>query len=315
MTETTRHRGTLAATIAGIVDRFGGAGDDLQPDTTTRLDGQEVLVTGGTQGLGRAIATDLARRGARVHIVGRSALDEAARRIGGAVVSHRCDLSDPSQVSELAKSLEETVFSRVVLNAGVVPLAARQSPVGTDLMVQVNFLAPVQLTRRLLAQGSLPRDAGARLVVVGSEAHRSAEPIAPDDLLTARDYGTREVVAEYGRSKLLLHTWVCELVRREAGHLAVHHLCPGAVDSNIAREAPGWMQAALKPVFRLFFQSPDRAAVPATWLAVSPTIDGETGIYLHMRRRRDPAALASDPARGAALWEAAHRAIDAWEAR
>lgn len=313
MPETTRHRGTLAATVAGIFDRLGGSGADVRPDPTTRLDGQEVLVTGGTQGLGRAVAAELARRGARVHIVGRSALAEAARHIGGEVVTHRCDLADPTQVRALARSLEGRVLSRVVLNAGVVPLSARQSPVGTDLMVQVNFLAAAQLTRLLLASGTLPRDAGARLVVVGSEAHRSAEPMDPADLLAFRPYGTGQVVAEYGRTKLLLHTWVCELIRREEGHLAVHHLCPGAVDSNIAREAPGWLQVVLRPVFRLFFQSPAVAAVPVVWLATSPELEGRTGVYVHMRRRKEPAALATDPARGAALWEAAGAVIDAWE--
>jgi NAD(P)-dependent dehydrogenase (short-subunit alcohol dehydrogenase family) len=249
----------------------------------------------------------------------RSRVEEAPAEVRAATGSDtveglHVDLTDPAKVDALCDTLRErgVRLDRLVINAGVVPARARTTPAGLDIMVHTNFLANVQLVDRLLADGTIAPDPDdpPRIVVVGSESHRSAPPIDHEHLWEPRDYGTSEVVSEYGKSKLLLHTWVCELTRRlEAEHgraIAVHHLCPGAVASSIAREAPRWMQWLLVLVFKLFFQSPARAAEPVVWLVAADDLAGATGVYLHMRQRKAPAPLAADPDHGARLWEAAH---------
>src|SRR6266508_676404 len=66
------------------------------------LEGKTALVTGGSRGIGRAIALELAQAGARVTLSYRSGKDEAediAREIGGRAV--QADVSDPGQAKEL----------------------------------------------------------------------------------------------------------------------------------------------------------------------------------------------------------------------
>ncbi len=322
MSETTRHRGIVGATVAGIVDRVRGPADEIDVDAVDRLEGLTVLVTGASSGLGRAVATQVAALGARTLVAQRSRHAESVAAIadgsGNAdVAAYPLDLADPASIAALAQRLadERVALDRVVLNAGIVPMSARRTDVGLDVMFHVNFLGNLMLVDALIDAGVLqPGEAGApdvpRVVVVGSESHRSAPPIDLDRFGEAEEYPTSKVVDHYGRSKLHLHTYATELARRydtpEGPTLGVHHLCPGAVNSDIAREAPGWMKPLLRGVFSIFFQSPEKAARPVVWLAATPELRGETGCYLHMRKPSAPADTATDPQVGAAVWDKGH---------
>jgi len=179
MSESTRHRGAVGATLAGILDRVGG-GEKLAPNPTWRLDGLDVMVTGANRGLGLAISRGLAARGARLWMACRSRLEVAeavAAETGGQMEALPVDLADFQAIDRLVAALVErgVALDRLVLNAGVVPAAARTTPAGLDIMFHVNFLANLTLTRRLLDAGVLRAAEGAapRVIVVGSDAHRS----------------------------------------------------------------------------------------------------------------------------------------------
>jgi NAD(P)-dependent dehydrogenase (short-subunit alcohol dehydrogenase family) len=316
-------RGVVGATVAGVVDRFrgnGAASTTVDLDDLARLDGKTVLVTGASSGLGAGVARHVADLGATVVLAQRSRHDESVQAVvdatgNPAVSALPLDLADPGSIRNFADRLaaDGVVLDRLVCNAGLVPASARQTAAGIDVMVHVNFLGNVMLVDALLERGVIrPVHGGPRprIVVVGSETHRSAPPIDLDNFAIPGDYPTSKIVAHYGRSKLLLHTWAQELSRRltEGGTPAieVHHLCPGAVNSSLAREAPGVLRPVIDLVFKAFFQDPYRAARPVVWLVANDGIAGETGIYLHLDQRKDPSELVLDPATGTALWERAH---------
>ncbi len=321
----TRMRGIVGATVAGVVDRFKGSSamqDRVDLRNVGRLDGKTVLVTGASSGLGAGIARHVAERGASTILAQRSRHDESVANVieatgNGDVQAFPLDLADPVSIGAFAKRLagDGVVLDRLVCNAGLVPAAARQTAAGIDVMVHVNFLGNVMLVDALLEHGVLVPSSEPsvrpRVVVVGSESHRSAPPIDLDHFATPGDYPTGKVVAHYGRSKLLLHTWVQELSRRlvdedGAPTVEVHHLCPGAVNSGIAHEAPGWLRPVIGLAFKAFFQAPYEAARPVVWLVANEGIAGETGCYLHLDRRTQPADLVLDEATGSALWVRAH---------
>ena len=83
-----------------------------------------------------------------------------------------------------------------------------------------------------------------------------------------------------------------------------HALCPGPINSGIARQAPMVLKPLLKPVMKLFFLSPAKAAAPVIYLCCSADAGKRTGIYLHMTREKEPSPEASDPQNGARLWSA-----------
>jgi NAD(P)-dependent dehydrogenase (short-subunit alcohol dehydrogenase family) len=312
-TAETRHDTALRATLAGLFDRLRPTKKlTLAPDE--RLDGKTVLITGANRGLGRGIAQLLAQRGARLLLACRSGGPEAAAELvaltgNTEIEALPVDLSEHASVTALVELLAERRerLDRVVLNAGIVPRASRRSAAGLDLMFHVNYLAAVDLLEQLLAReliGSDSTGGPARIVIVSSEAHRSATPAPLERFSEIEDYTTGQVLEHYGRNKLYLCAYGWELGRvLDPSKIGVVMLCPGAVATDLAREAPPWMQPLLRPTMRLLFQDPLLAAEPVAWLCCARALAGATQRYLHMHVAKLPQAWAIDPANGQALRE------------
>ena len=308
--------GTLSAAIDGRLSKRGSL--DPVPESL-RIDGKVCLITGANSGLGKAVAVDLARRGGTVLMACRGGHPEAGedvkRRSGsGDVEMLRVDLSDLDSVHELCDALKRRGrrIDVAVCNAGLMPRTARRSPQGHELMFAVHFLANRLLIRRLLDDGLIqPCESDAatpRIVIVASEAHRSAGPINFENFGAFTDYGVKDGLQYYAYSKLHLCTLARELDRRLNSNgkvrVAVHSLCPGPVATNIAREAPVFLKPLLKPLMRLLFLSPARAARPVIYLCCSKEMGRRSGAYLHVMREKPMSSLALDEEAGAMLWQA-----------
>ncbi|MEN0068252.1 MAG: SDR family NAD(P)-dependent oxidoreductase [Myxococcota bacterium] len=300
----------MSATLTGLLDQFSAVRRELPADL--RLDGETHLVTGASRGLGLAIVKRLAARGARVVMVCRSRLKEAPAEVRAAVphadlIVQAVDLTNPPGIEAMLDHLvdERLVFDRVICNAGMVPAASRTTQAGLDVMVHVNFVANVQLVQGLRTRRRFAN--GARLVMVGSDAHRYAV-IDLENWDVPATYGTAQVLQRYGESKRLLHTWTEALAKR-ADDLHVLHLCPGAIATDIAREAPGWLRPLVGPVMRTFFPGPDRVASWVCWVIASPEFDDQSGVYFHLGREKPPGEGVRDPNVGTPLWESAQRRV------
>lgn len=293
---------------------------NLEPlPASVRIDGKTCLVTGANSGLGKAVAIDLAARGGHVLMACRSGHPDAGEDVKTASRSDRVemlrvDLSDLRSVHRLCDELRErgTRIDIAVLNAGLMPRRALRTAQGFEAMFAVHFLANRVLVDRWLKDGTLRPatriEEAPRIVLVSSEAHRSAEPIDFDRFGAFANYGLRDGLKHYGASKLVLSTFATELSRRlnrdDSGHVAVHSLCPGPVHSAIARNAPILLKPLIYPVMKLFFLSPARAAAPVSYLCCADDAGQRSGIYLHMLREKQPSELATDRSSGARLWEA-----------
>ncbi len=308
------HDSVLRATLAGVRDLLRPR-VRLTLRDDERLDERNVLITGGNRGLGLATAELLARRGARLILACRSGGPEAAEalraRTGNPEVrALPVDLAQTGSVAALVDALAERgeMLDRVVLNAGMVPAESRESPAGFDLMLHVNFLAAVDLVEGLLARGLIGSTVGdqpARIVVVASEAHRSGEPEL-ERLGVYVGYGTSEVLARYGQSKLYLVAYAWALAEALApGEIGVFPMCPGAVATDLAREAPAMLRLFVDPIMKLAFQKPRVAALPVEWLCCARELDGETQRYYHMHTPKPPKAWAADVRNGEELRERA----------
>jgi NAD(P)-dependent dehydrogenase (short-subunit alcohol dehydrogenase family) len=300
-----RHDTPFFATLSGALDQLRARPPRL--DDAVRADGERILVTGATRGLGRAVARELARRGATPVIVGRSGLDAAKAAMEAPdAEAHAVDLTDPAAVEAFLDGVG--ALDRVVLNAGGVSARSRRTAAGLDRMVHLHLVANAQLVAGLRRRGRLRK--GARVVVVGSESHRFAAHLA--DWQTPTDYGTAGVLEVYGQSKRLLHTWA-EALALDAPELDVVHLCPGGVASDIAREAPAALRWAVDPAMRLLFPSPARAAVPVAWAVLDPSLSGRSGVYLHLGVEKDPGEGVRDVGRGRRLFDETRALIAQWE--
>ncbi|WP_125776831.1 SDR family NAD(P)-dependent oxidoreductase [Antribacter gilvus] len=140
------------------------------------LDGLSALVTGGSSGIGRAIALALARAGARVVVVGRDEerLSATAAETGGAWVA--ADLGAPDGVQRVSDGVVAAMGEPdILVNAAGVNL---RPPLGEttdevlDETLAVNLVAPFALGRRF-GPGMAERGYGRIVNVSSQQAHRA----------------------------------------------------------------------------------------------------------------------------------------------
>ncbi|MFZ4522152.1 MAG: SDR family NAD(P)-dependent oxidoreductase [Bacteroidales bacterium] len=318
-----KYNNPVSATMTGILDLFKKQvpAGELKP--TDRLDGKTVLVDGSSSGLGFAIATDVARRGAKVIMACRSGIPEMGERVkklSGNQDVHmlQVDFSDIRSIEKLVAGLGN--IDILICNAGIVPKKSRKTPQGLEEMFMVNYFSKFIFVNLLLETHrfnvpSSPLNTSylklntsfPRLIFVASESHRNPEKFDWDDFGKYRDYTIGKSIELYGYYKLLLTTFSVELSRRlnpdGVTNYAVASMCPGPVNSNIAREAPKLFIPLLKVVFGIFFKSPAKAAVPVVYLAASKDVEGKPFDYLFLMSRQPVDEKASDPANGKKLWE------------
>jgi NAD(P)-dependent dehydrogenase (short-subunit alcohol dehydrogenase family) len=308
--ENTQYRSTSGSILGAIKQRFGKPKRIGSLDAADRLDGKTVMITGASSGLGLATASALARRGARVIMAVRSGIPEQGelvrRQSGSSAVEMRhVDLADLDSIRALCQGLQKdgVVLDRLISNAATVPACARRTKQGLEEMFVVNYLSAFYLTNLLLERGALA--ARARVVFVASESHRSSPPIDWATFGAYADYGMQQAVPLYGYYKHMLLSFAWELGRRAGGHgLGVHALCPGPVDTRIAREAPWFARWLVAGIFALFFKAPAKACEPVVYLACAGSVAGRNGIYLHRMEEKSIAAATADAENGRRLWDA-----------
>jgi short-subunit dehydrogenase len=146
-----------------------------------RLAGARVVVTGASRGIGAALATELAARGAQVVLVARSAepLGKLAAELGG--VAFPADLADASVIEPLVRRIEvDGPIDVLVNNAGIDLTGDLVSTPSDDIarLVAVNLCAPMLLCRAVIP-GMRDRGRG-HILNVSSLAGTNAVPgLAP----------------------------------------------------------------------------------------------------------------------------------------
>jgi NAD(P)-dependent dehydrogenase (short-subunit alcohol dehydrogenase family) len=275
------------------------------------MTGRTCLVTGATDGHGRAVANALALRGADLVILGRNAEKcrnvqrEIADATGGkAPEILLCDLANRAEVDRAADEYLASGRPLHVLinNAGLVNLDRQVNAENLELTFAVNYLSMFQLTLRLFER--LQQSAPARVVNISSDTYRIAT-LELDDLQLEGDYS---VTKAYSRSKLAILHFTLELARRTAGRgVSVNAVDPGPVASNIAANNPGKLYSLARPMIRYLFPSAARAARTCVRVATEPGLESATGGYYRSLKLRDQPLKQPDSDLAKGLWDASTR--------
>lgn len=139
------------------------------------LEGQVAIVTGGGRGIGRAIASEQARAGARVAIVGRSdAITEAAEEIaaaGGTAHAYPADIVDLDAVTGVVAAVERDLGPVTLLTNNAASFAAigpiwEVDPEAWWRDVETNVRGTFHFCRAVLP-GMLARGAGRIIAMTG----------------------------------------------------------------------------------------------------------------------------------------------------
>lgn len=266
------------------------------------------VITGGTDGIGKAAAHALALQGARLLIQGRDP-DKGARAIAEikarsrnpAVQFLQADFSSLDDVRRLAATLVERAprIDVLVNNAGAMFAHRKLSKDGYEMTFAVNHLAPFLLTH--LLRSALQAGPPARIVTTSSEAHRRAR--LQLDQTTSR----YSAMGAYGSSKLANILFTRALAKRlEGTSVTATCLHPGFVRTNFGRD----LSPVGKVIFGLiarFARSPVKGAETIVYLATAAQVAGASGGYYFDCRLRQPSPAAQDDRAAEQLWKASER--------
>ncbi len=254
------------------------------------LKGKTVLVTGSTDGVGRAVARGLALGGANVLVHGRDAerggaLVAEIEANGGKARFLEADLASLAQVRELADTVRAHTdrLNMLINNAGIgfgPPGTPRQTSLdGYELRFAVNYLAHFLLTALLLPLlKAVPK---ARIVNVASLGQH---PIDFDDVMLERSYDGRRA---YAQSKLAQIIATFDLAAMlDPAAITVNALHPATyMDTTMVR------QGGITP-----WSTVDEGAQAILNLALSPQLAGRSGLFFDGLREARPHAQAFDRA-------------------
>jgi len=268
------------------------------------LKGKVCLVTGATNGIGRAAATRLAALGATMALVGRDpartlvAVEQIKQETGNLdVTGLLADLSAQADIRRLAQEFRQR-FDRLdvlVNNAGAMFMRRAESVDGIEKTFALNHLAYFLLTN--LLEDMLVSSAPSRVVVISSIAHRLSS-LPWHDLQNKRFYVGW---LAYGQSKLANLYFTYELARRLQGtSVTVNALHPGYVMSNLAH-GKGWL-SAMYNLTRSIGISSEQGAESIVYLASAPELAFVSGQYFNRSKPARSSTTSQNRENAAKLW-------------
>jgi 3-oxoacyl-[acyl-carrier protein] reductase len=223
------------------------------------LEGKVALVTGASRGIGRAIAEELARQGAKV--IGTATTEEGAKKIGGLVL----DARNAEQCDALIKEIGDVAI--LVNNAGITRdnLALRMKDADWDEVIETNLRAVFRLSRAVM-RGMMKARWG-RIINITSVVAAAGNPGQ----------------ANYAAAKAGV-VGMTKSLARELGsrNIPVNGVAPGFIDTDMTRALADEQRKALLqaiPLGRL--GAPQDVAAAVAYLA-SPGGDYVTGAVLHV---------------------------------
>lgn len=268
-----------------------------------RMEGRTVVITGGSSGIGRAAAIELAALGADVVVVGRN--PDRTRAVA-AEVGGRAYLADFERLDDVRRLGDELLADLPAIhvlanNAGGIG-PRRDTVDGFDVTFQRNHLAGFLLTNLLLPRLTATAEdapaASVRIVQTSSAASASGR-IRLDDLDTRRGPWLGGWRA-YSASKLENVVFTRELARRLARTpVSAYAFHPGFVASGFGNGG------ALVSLGQRWALSPEQGAQPLVRLAAAPDVPAPSGNYFD--RLTAPGRLpkqADDLGVAKALWSA-----------
>ncbi len=278
-----------------------------------QLEGKEIVVTGGTDGIGKVAALELAKMGANVTIVGRNAAkgEGVVRAVRGAAGHSRVgfvagDLSTQKGVRDAADALKGRLKRIDVLlnNAGAFFQRRQLTQDGIESTFALNHLGYFLMTAQLLEL--VKTSAPARIVNVASDAHVGGK-LDMGDLQNEKNYSGWRA---YQQSKLANVYFTYELARRLQGtNVTANCLHPGFVATRFGDNNSGWMRAVFGVAKSLLAKSEADGAKASIYLASSPDVEGVSGKYFDNGKAVRSSPVSYDEEIGRELWRASEKLV------
>lgn len=277
---------------------------------------KNAVVTGGTDGIGRAVAVELARRNWSVTIVGRSEEKGAATLARMRELSagdHRFFARDFSRMADVVSAADELrqgfgPVNALIHCAGIISSRVERTGDGIERNFAVNYLSRYLLTRKLA--DSIAEDG--RVVIVAAAGFFGDH--LDFDRLEAEHIPAADAKV-FESSQFSNDLWGVELASRSP-RWAVSVVQPGLVNTRIRQRSDSahWYFRLMDFFTRRWGMTPEQGAMTPVYLADEFTGGPErTGRFFGPKRKALKLTRAvGDAARRARLWDASERLVRAW---
>jgi retinol dehydrogenase-12 len=270
--------------------------------------GKTCMITGASNGIGKAAAHELAKEGAELLLVCRNAeraqatVEEIKQRSGNSKVEYLlADLSSQGDTRRMANEFLASGKPLHILlnNAGAVVQFRSETIDGIETTFALNHLAYFLLTNLLLDR--LRENSPARIVNVSSDAHKRAfRGINFDDIEGKKNYGTLKA---YGQSKLANILFTKELASRlEGSGITVNCVHPGFVASRFGHNNGRFMQSVMS-LIQVFGRTNEKGSESSVYMCRSPEVEQLNGEYVFDCKVAQPTAEARDREAARRLWQ------------
>ncbi len=272
------------------------------------LTGKVFLVTGATEGIGKAAVTNFAKRGATVTLIGRNKekTERVVDELKAASGNHNLDclICDLSRLADVRRAAEDFKAKHgrldvLVNNAGATFKSPVIGPDGFELTFALNHLSHFQLTHSLF--DLIRQTPGARVVSTSSGMQARGALDLQKTPTSLEGPGWRA----YATSKLANILFTKELQRRLEGTTATANCFePGTVRTQFGAFGSdlGFLMNLVYALARPFARTPEQGADSLIWLATSPEAASLRGEYVSNRRPVSPSTQARDPKLASDLW-------------
>jgi NAD(P)-dependent dehydrogenase (short-subunit alcohol dehydrogenase family) len=280
------------------------------------MSGKTCLVTGGTSGIGEITARELARKGAKVVIIGRSTqkcvgtVQKIVAETGNESISFLiADLSSIRSIRSVAKEFisNHDRLDVLINNAGAYFSSRHLSEDGYELTLATNHNNYFLLTNLLLEklESTAAKNGGGRIINVSSDAHRSGR-IDFRNLQSERFYNGWKA---YSQSKLANIIFSFELARRlKNKRITVNCLHPGFVATGFAKNN-GFLYHLAMRVAGLFAISVEEGAKTSVYLASAAEVENQSGLYFVGTEATQAAKAAYNQDTAIKLWDISERMV------
>jgi NAD(P)-dependent dehydrogenase (short-subunit alcohol dehydrogenase family) len=323
---------TIAETTAKrarVTSRFDRESTALEVIRGVDLSGCDVIVTGGSSGLGTETARALAASGAMVTITARDpqagAIAAAGinRQVGAERVRvEQLELGNLVSVRAFADRWGRRPLRFLINNAGVMACPLAYTDDGFELQLGTNHLGHFLLT--VLLTPALELGGPSRVVSLSSAGHFYGDFDFDDPHYHRRVY---HPFAAYGQSKTANALFAVEYDRRckDCG-IRAFSVMPGMIVTKLGRHMTPELRAELglssdtaKPG-SVRYKSAEQGAATSVWAAIAPELDGMGGLYLEdcaeavpytpgLPRGQGVKPHALNPETAARLWDFSEKSV------
>lgn len=283
--------------------------------------GYVAIVTGGSEGIGFEVSRGLVSK--NVHVVigsrcieeGKHAVAKIREEYPNAKVDWLClDLSSLKSVQEFTYSFLAMGLPLHILvnNAGIMFAPYNETEDGLEEHFQVNYLSHFYLTLLLL---DLLKDSGAdnsysRIINVSSVVHQVGSLDIDNLCKRHENWWEYSPHAAYSDSKLAVTVasfMLAKKLKEEKSKVTVNVVHPGIVRTRLYRHVHWCIKWLLDIVAILCYKTPETAADTVLYLALSNSLEGDTGCYYDNSHKTRPHDTSHDRVLQEKLW---HRSCE-----